>query len=132
MIKEKSCGCVVINDNKVLLIKHNKGHWDFPKGHIEENETEMQTAIREVKEETNIDVQIISDKRYMINYTLEEKNINKDVVFFLAKPINLIPRPQLEEVEIVIWKEFDEAKELITYENSKNVFEEILADLNKM
>ena len=61
---EKSCGCIVLNNEQVLLVKHNKGHWDFPKGHVEEGETEKQTALREVKEETNIDVQIISDKKW--------------------------------------------------------------------
>ena len=53
MQKEKSCGAIIYNKNKeVLIVKHNAGHWDFPKGHVEENETEIQTAIREVKEET--------------------------------------------------------------------------------
>ena len=58
MKKEKSCGCIIIKDDEVLLIKHNKGHWDFPKGHMEEGETEKQTAVREVKEETHMDVYI--------------------------------------------------------------------------
>ena len=43
---EKSCGCIIIKEGKVLLVQHNVGHWDFPKGHMEENETEVQTAIR--------------------------------------------------------------------------------------
>lgn len=131
MKKEKSCGCVVIHNGQVLLVKHNKGHWDFPKGHVEENETEKQTAIREVKEETNIDVQIFSDKRFVINYTLDDKEVEKDVVFFLAKPINLIPKPQLVEVEIAMWKDFDEAEQLITYENSRQVLKKVLETINK-
>ena len=64
MKKEKSCGCIVFNDGKVLLVRHNKGHWDFPKGHVEPGETEEQTAKREVKEETNIDVEINTNFRY--------------------------------------------------------------------
>ena len=39
MKKEKSCGCIVMHKDKVLLVKHNKGHWDFPKVHVEEGET---------------------------------------------------------------------------------------------
>ena len=55
MKQEKSCGCIILNEkNEVLLIHHNAGHWDFPKGHVEEGETEVQTAIREVKEETGL------------------------------------------------------------------------------
>ena len=56
MKHEKSCGCIIIEDKKVLLIKQTNGIWGFPKGHVEENETELQTAEREVKEETNLDV----------------------------------------------------------------------------
>jgi len=53
-IDEKSCGCIIINNGKVLLVKQTKGHWGFPKGHVEANETEEETAIREVKEELGI------------------------------------------------------------------------------
>jgi len=56
MKKEKSCGCVVIKDRKILVIYQIDGFWGFPKGHVEKNETELQTAIREIKEETNLDV----------------------------------------------------------------------------
>ena len=59
MKHEKSCGCIIIEDKKVLLIKQTNGIWGFPKGHVEKNETELQTAEREVKEETNCDMQRI-------------------------------------------------------------------------
>ena len=53
---EKSCGVILFNGQEVLLLQHpdskNKGHWDFPKGHIENGETEPQTALRELAEET--------------------------------------------------------------------------------
>ena len=68
MKHEKSCGCIIIEDKKVLLIKQTNGIWGFPKGHVEKNETELQTAEREVKEETNIDVKIDETKRYTMNY----------------------------------------------------------------
>lgn len=71
MKKEKSAGAVIINDKKVLLLHYSSGHWDFPKGHIEKGETELETAKREVKEETGLDIkdfEIISisdDLRYI-------------------------------------------------------------------
>ena len=52
-VKEKSCGCIIIENKKVLLVQQKKGRWGFPKGHVENNETEKETALREVKEETN-------------------------------------------------------------------------------
>ena len=59
---EKCCGCIILNEGKLLLVKHNVGHWGFPKGHMEKDEIEIQTAIREVKEETNVDVKIQEEK----------------------------------------------------------------------
>ena len=42
--KEKSCGIIVFDDkNRVLMVKHKEGHYGFPKGHVEPNETENET-----------------------------------------------------------------------------------------
>ena len=59
MKMEKSCGAVVSrmteNGREILLIRHmNGGHWAFPKGHVEKDETEEQTARREILEETGL------------------------------------------------------------------------------
>ena len=48
MVKEKSCGTICFDGDKVLMVKHNAGHCAFPKGHVEEGETEFETAIREI------------------------------------------------------------------------------------
>ena len=69
MIKEVSAGVVVFKDDLVLIIKHKNGHIDFPKGHVEGNETLEETAIREVFEETGINCRIDSDEKYMITYS---------------------------------------------------------------
>lgn len=84
MEKEKSCGCIIIENDEALLLQHLDGHWGFPKGHIEENETEIQTALREVKEETNLDVEIDEKKRYTDNY-ITDRGSQKEVVLFIAK-----------------------------------------------
>jgi len=131
MKREKSCGCIVINDkNKVLLIHHNAGHWDFPKGHMEEGETEIQTAIREVKEETNIDVEVNEKYRYTTKYSPKE-DVIKEVVYFLAKNINNNKEAQLEEVSDVQWFEFEEAIEKITYDNSREILIKLKEDLKE-
>lgn len=131
MKKEKSCGCIVINDkNEVLLIHHNAGHWDFPKGHVEEGETEIQTAIREVKEETNIDVKVNGEYRYVTKYSPKE-DVIKEVVYFLAKNISNNKEAQLEEVSEVKWFNFQDAIERITYENSKEILVKLIKDLKE-
>lgn len=127
MKKEKSCGCIILDNNMVLLVKHNAGHWDFPKGHVENNETEEQTAIREVKEETNMDVEIIPGYRYVIQYSPKE-NVIKDVVFFIAKKISNNIKAQESEISIVEWVDIDTAFTQITHTDSKKLLMQVKKD----
>lgn len=67
----KAVRCYLIKDNKVLVIKYKqgnrkKGYYDIPGGRIEEGEVPKQTAIREMKEETGIDIKNIKYKGMMI------------------------------------------------------------------
>lgn len=125
--KEKSCGCIIINDDKVLLIKQTKGHWGFPKGHVEENETEIETAMREVKEETNLDVKIDANKRYTMEYVTDKGKL-KQVVLFIAKCIGGEIKEQECEVNDIKWLDFDEAIKIITYDNTRELFKKILIE----
>lgn len=125
MKQEKSCGCVVWNDGKILLIKNVKGHWDLPKGHVEGEETEEETAIRELKEETNIDVEIISEDKLQIEYSPEE-GVWKKVIYFAAREIGGEIRPQEEEVEKVGWFSAEEALETLTFEDTKKVLQQMI------
>ena len=125
--KEKSCGCIIINGDKVLLIKQTKGHWGFPKGHVERNETEIETAMREVKEETNLDVEIDADKRYTMEY-ITDKGKLKQVVLFIAKCIGGEIKAQECEVNDIKWLNFDEAIKTITYDNTRELFKKILME----
>ena len=82
MRTEKSCGAVVFrnkNDNiQVLLIRHlNGGHWAFPKGHVEKGETEEQTALREILEETGLAVELDNRYRQVVSYS-PKKDVVKD------------------------------------------------------
>ena len=123
--REKCCGCIIIKKNKVLLIKQNEGHWGFPKGHVEENETEIETATREVKEETNLNVEVNSNKRYTTEYVTNAGKI-KQVVFFIAKCICGEIKAQECEVSEIRWVRFEEAIKLITYDNTRELFEKAI------
>ena len=88
MKKEKSCGAVVykiINKQlKILILKMQRGHYSMPKGHVEGNETEEETALREIKEETNLDVNIDTNFRRISTYSPYE-GVLKDVIYFVAE-----------------------------------------------
>ena len=130
MKREKSCGCIILNDkNEILLVLQTAGHWGLPKGHVEEGETEEQTAIREVKEETNVDVIVNTNLRYSMVYSPKE-DVEKEVVYFIAKNTSNDCKPQLEEVQEMKWLDIDNAIDTITYENSKDLLRKVKKDLN--
>lgn len=131
MKKEKSCGAVVFNEkNEVLLVKHNEGHISFPKGHVEENETEEETAYREVLEETGIKIKINNEIRVVSRYS-PKPNVIKDVVFFKAIALTNNIKPQLEEVSNVEFVNVNKALDLITYEEDKKVLNNIIGSSDK-
>ena len=129
MKKEKACGTIIIDNNKVLLIQQKQGFYGFPKGHVEGNETEVETAIRETKEETNLDVVVDESKRFEISYIVND-NIDKKVVYFLAKLTgenNIIA--QEEEINEVLWVDIDKAEDILTFDNLKELWKEVLKEV---
>lgn len=125
MKREKSCGAIIFylgeNKPKILLIKHNQGgHWSFPKGHVEENETEIQTAMREIKEETGIDVSIDTRFREVVTYC-PQKDVIKDVVYFFATTTDYEIHEQQEEVCGSKWVELRDASNCVTFKNDKEL-----------
>jgi len=130
MEKEKSCGAIVIDNGKVLIVKQISGFYGFPKGHMNANEEEEITARREVKEETNIDVIINNKYRYTSSYFIKD-NVLKEVVFFLARPITTELRAEEREIEEAKWVPYTEAFNLITYDDSKRILDKLLAELKQ-
>lgn len=122
---EKSCGAVVYRkyhgNTEILLIKHvNSGHWSFPKGHVEVGETEVETAKREIMEETSIEALIDSTFRETVSYS-PKKDVQKEVVYFIAKAKNTNFVLQKSEVSEAKWVDINYAYNILTYDNDKNI-----------
>lgn len=126
---EKSCGAIVLKDDKVLLIQQYAGNWSFPKGHVEKDETEVETAIREIKEETNIDVEINENFRQIITYS-PKKNVMKDVVFFLGIPKSDELKKQDSEIMNLGYYSIEEAFKMIIHEDVKNILHQLVEYLD--
>ena len=125
MRKEKSCGAVILNKKgQILLIKHNEGHWSFPKGHMEEGETEKQTALREIWEETGLKVDIIESIREVSTYS-PEVGVIKDVVYFLAFSEDAHVILQKTEVCDYKWLSYENSMKLITHSSGKTILSKI-------
>lgn len=129
MKKEKSCGAVIykIENNEIyyLILHMGFGHYSHCKGHVEKDETEIETAIREIKEETSLDVILDTNFRETITYS-PFPDIIKDVVFFVGKIINPDQKPidnHDDEVIEILFLKYQDAYNTLTYQNDKNILE---------
>ena len=124
MKQEKSCGAIILDKQqgkmKTLLLKHNGGHWAFAKGHVEGDETEEQTALREIKEETGLEVELDTAFRTSVKYS-PMSGVEKEVIYFLAYKLQGNEKPQLEEISQIRWATLEEAKDIVTFDNDKQI-----------
>lgn len=128
---EKSCGAVVIKENNILLIEQKSGFYSFPKGHMEKFESEKETATREVKEETNLDIEILSDLRLPLSY-LQKSDMTKEVIYFLAKSISEKVKIQESELSGYEWVNIDEVENKLTFDNMKEIWKLIKEEIKKI
>ncbi|MBR3627503.1 MAG: NUDIX domain-containing protein [Elusimicrobia bacterium] len=135
--KETSVGAFIykIENNEILFLliysRRNK-EWGFPKGHIEPNETELETAKREIKEETGItDLNFVKDfcccDTYKIKGTLsttKNRIIDKNVIYYLASTKEDFKGSVDDEIEKGVWLKFNQATEYLKYDNQKKLLEQ--------
>lgn len=133
---EKSCGAVILHRDEesgeimILLVKnHNGRFYSFPKGHVELRENEKETAVREIKEETNLDVKILDGFREISDYCPFGK-IRKRVVFFLAVALSNDIRIQESEIDSYTWVPLNGAVG-VTYDNDRRVIDKVKKFIEK-
>ncbi len=133
--REKSCGAIVLkkieNKLRVLLIRQKQGHWCFPKGHVEPEESEHETAAREVREETGIEIAFLDGFRERTHYSPAE-NVEKEVVYFLAYQTGGMPKVQEEEVSEMRWVSLVDAGTLMTYDNDTELLRKAVAKIRML
>lgn len=128
MKRVHSAGIIVYYDNhgtkEYLLLHYPSGHWEFPKGKLEKGETNTQAALRELKEETGLEVILQPDFCESITYffkSFDGKTVEKTVDLFIgqssSKQVFLS-----EEHQGYAWLPYNEALEQLTYDNAKKVF----------
>lgn len=120
---ECSCGAIVyriINDEvRFLLIKNKRSlNWGYPKGHMERGEGELETAYREILEETGIRAEFMPDFRYKSEYSIQGR-IEKKVIIFLATTKDTNTIIQREEIEEYLWLKYDKAMSMLKFPNDK-------------
>ena len=138
MTEAVSCGGVVIHDGKVLLLYKNQNGrymgWVLTKGTVEPGETYQQTALREVKEETNSDAEIV---KYIgkTQYTFRgnEDIVSKTVHWYLMVTDSFDCKPQAEEffVDAGFYKQH-EASYLLKFHDEKQMMRRAFMEYNQL
>lgn len=123
---EKSCGAVVFTRErgqvKYLLVANLAGIFGFPKGHVEGAETETETALREVWEETGLRVWLIDGFRATDEHPIPEKrDTMKQVVYFLGEYERQEVVCQKEELSGAYLVRYEEAMEMFQFESSGRI-----------
>ena len=120
-----------VNDSwEVFLINQfskigKNTYWILPKGHPENNETPKQTAIRELKEETNMSPSILLDEptfKLQYDFVFDQVKINKTVVFFIGVIEDGEYEVDGEEVKEAGWYSLSAATERLDYRDTKEMF----------
>jgi len=130
MKKETSYGVIPIyyqngSSLRYLLVRQSQGHWSFPKGHPEHNESPLSCARREMEEETNIhNVRIQNTPSFHMTYTSYSTETEKNVILFLGYVNAVYATPQAGEILEAAWCSYDEARTRLEYENAKHVLDE--------
>jgi len=133
---EKSAGAIIFRKEKgkifYLLLHYpgashraKKDYWDFPKGHVEKGETEIETVKREVFEETGLkDIKILDGFKETIKYFFkwQGKNVLKFVTFYLAETKEKEVKISFEHIGYE-WLPFEKAKERLSFKNAKEILE---------
>ena len=126
MIYQKSCGAVIYTERggkRFYLVElMQKGHCSICKGQVEGDESEHQTAEREIYEETGLSVEFVNGFRETIEYSPYE-NCTKTVVFFLAYANRSDVTVQEEEVREIRWLTFKEAVSALTFDSDRETLQ---------
>ena len=125
MKHEKSCGAIVFtrinNQIKYVIIESLTGIYGFPKGHVENSETEKETAVREIFEEVGLQIEFIENFRECVEYYIPSVDIQKQVVYFLGEYSNQEIIFQKEELISAQLLTFEETMTVFTHDNNKEL-----------
>ena len=124
---KKSCGCIVMCDEKTLLVRTAYGkHWMWPKGRQHKGESERECAMRETREETGLEKLVLIDG-FSHEFAYTNKDVPRDsagfgkkiVVYLAMTPELITPTFNSQEIAEAKWVPINKAVEVVTRESAK-------------
>ncbi len=133
MRKEYSAGIIVyitqiidkVPTRLYLLLYYPKGYWDLVKGHLDQGESNLEAAHRELREETGLKAELDAEFKQVLEYTFtddEGELVAKKATFFLGKATSNNVELSHEH-EDYAWLPFHEAIQKLTYKNAKQLLQ---------
>ena len=138
MMPRESAGGVIVNEQgEIVLVEQHGNSWSFPKGRVEEGESLLDAATREIAEETGVtDLQLVKELGSYERYSLAkdgisdwlEAGLRKRTLFLFTTSHNEL-RPADREVTKAVWVSIDEAIPLLTHPKDKEFLESVRGDI---
>lgn len=123
---ETSCGVILVNLGSILLLQYPQGHWDLPKGHVEQDDVDnFETSRRELKEETGIsELSFLENFEYRTEYQFKHKGKRRvKQVFWYIATTEEISVSLSKEHRNYMWLDWEQALEQVTHLETKQLIE---------
>jgi len=138
-VEKKSFGIIPIFKNKddfyILLVKNSKGgHWGLPKGTPEKDEKPIDTARRELFEETGVkDINIKMEVTFEEKYDFEQDNViySKTNTYYPGFVTEMTIGNRLDGIDEIKWAKIDEVKDILTYQSAVDVVRKLTEWLDR-
>ena len=124
----KKAGCILI-DKKAkkigIVYRQNRDDYSFPKGHLDDDESLVECAIRETKEETGRICEIVSENIYIEKY-ITSSGENVEMYYYIAVDKGNYDNTNDDSHDLV-WVDFDNVEDILSYPNLKLTWSNIRA-----